>query len=45
MLGYFIYLILGAVMLVYWLIAAYLPEIKAFVKRMLHGSDEAASHR
>ena len=45
MLDYYIYLIIGAVMLAYWLIAAYLPEIKAFVKRVLRRRDEAASHR
>jgi hypothetical protein len=30
---YYVYLVLGVALVTYWLVAAYLPEIKAYIKR------------
>jgi hypothetical protein len=38
MLDYYVYLAIGAVMLAFWLIAAYIPEIKAYIKKFMENN-------
>ena len=42
--GYYVYLIIGVVLLAYWLVAAYLPEIKAYIKKFMENNHRNFPH-
>ena len=33
---YYVYIVLGAALLAYWLVAAYLTEIKEYIRKVFH---------
>jgi hypothetical protein len=41
---YYVYLIIGVALLAYWLVSAYLPEIKAYIKKVLHNKHWNVPH-